>query len=154
MYLVRPAELSDLAAAAVLFDQYRQFYGQPSDAAAAERFLRERLERKESAIFLAVWNSPTSGNAPVGFMQLYPLFSSVRLCRVWLLNDLFVAATHRGQGIGALLLRHAVKFGRAAGAARLQLETGVENTGAQRLYEAEGWSRDSSGFHYYIQIDE
>lgn len=32
----------DLQAAAVLFDAYRQFYGQPSDLVAASNFLRQR----------------------------------------------------------------------------------------------------------------
>ena len=38
---------------AVLFDQYRQFYGQKGDVDGAETFLKERLERRESVIFLA-----------------------------------------------------------------------------------------------------
>ena len=37
-----------------LFDQYRMFYGQPSDLALARRFIAARLEQRDSVIFLAV----------------------------------------------------------------------------------------------------
>ena len=40
---VTHAQPSDLDALAVLFDAYRQFYGQPSDVAAAREWLRSRL---------------------------------------------------------------------------------------------------------------
>ena len=37
--LIRQAVLADLDAVAILFDSYRQFYGQASDEAAAKTFL-------------------------------------------------------------------------------------------------------------------
>ena len=78
----------DVDAVAPLFDAYRQFYQQPSDPALARAFIAERLARSESVIFLA----ERDGQA-VGFVQLYPLFSSTaaRPRRLWLLNDLFVS---------------------------------------------------------------
>ena len=71
---IHQAVLADLDALASLFDDYRQFYGQPSDLAAARAFLQARFEHGESTIFCA----KTDGQA-VGFTQLYPSFSSVSM---------------------------------------------------------------------------
>src|SRR5689334_16265599 len=79
---------------APLFDGYRQFYGQVSDVAAGRQFVLERLNQAESVIFLAL-----DGEEGVGFTQLFPTFSSVSMRRLWILNDLFVAAAARRRGI-------------------------------------------------------
>ena len=85
---VREAGPADTEVVAPLFDAYRQFYEQPADRALARAFIADRLERGDSVIFLAERN----GRA-VGFVQLYPLFSSTaaRPRPLWLHNDLFVA---------------------------------------------------------------
>ncbi len=75
---VREAGLSDLAPLTGVFDQYRQFQGQPTDLAAARAFLRSRLANRESIAFMA----ESEGQA-VGFAQLFPGFSSVSLKRVF-----------------------------------------------------------------------
>ncbi|TME71025.1 MAG: GNAT family N-acetyltransferase, partial [Chloroflexi bacterium] len=64
---MRRAGVGDLDDVAPLFDGYRQFYGQPSDLAAARAFLAERLRRDESVIFVAIADDVT-----LGFTQLYP----------------------------------------------------------------------------------
>src|ERR1700761_8028436 len=81
-----------------LFDQYRVFYKKPSDLVLARRFLTDRLANNESVVFAAM-----NGDEPVGFTQLYPTFSSGRAEKNWILNDLYVSANHRKQGIGAML---------------------------------------------------
>ena len=141
--VTRQAALEDLEAVVPLFDAYRQFYNQPSDPQAAGVFLRDKFNHGESVVFLA-WQGPT----PVGFTQLFPSFSSVSMARVFLLNDLFVAPSHRRQGVGALLLDAAVQYGRSLGAVRLSLTTNIENLTAQATYEAQGWKRDEA-FHVY-----
>ncbi len=78
---------ADVDAVAPLFDAYRQFYGKPADAALARAFIAERMNNKESVIFVA---RADDGSA-VGFAQLYPVFSSVSAGRSFILNDLFVA---------------------------------------------------------------
>jgi len=142
---VRQAVLSDLAVLASLFDGYRQFYGQAHDLPAAESFLRERFGHGESVLFLA----HDEAN-PVGFTQLYPSFSSVSLARTFILNDLFVVASHRRAGVGSELLRTAVEFARSLGAVRVSLNTDVKNASAQATYEANGWKRDREFFAYHF----
>lgn len=140
---VHQAALADLDDLVLLFDAYRQFYGQPADTAAARKFLRLRFEHGESTLLLA-----RLGGDPVGFVQLYPLFSSVALRRIFVLNDLFVRRTARGHGVGRALLDAALAYARELGAARVVLETTEDNVAAQALYEASGWIRQE-GFRVY-----
>jgi ribosomal protein S18 acetylase RimI-like enzyme len=143
---VQRATLDQIDELLPLFDGYRQFYKQPSDLPGARRFLGERLLQGESVILLA----SVSGRA-VGFTQLYPLFSSVTMERLWQLNDLFVDPAVRGQGVGEALLQRAASFSRAMGAKGLTLETGAENLGAQRLYERMGFEREQGCYHYLLR---
>ena len=142
---VRQAILTDLPVLAPLFDAYRQFYGRAADVAAAESFLRERFDHGESVIFLA-----HVAGAPAGFTQLYPSFSSVSLARTFILNDLFVVPAQRRTGIGSELLRAATEHARSLGAVRVTLNTDIQNTPAQAVYEARGWKRDREYFVYHF----
>jgi GNAT superfamily N-acetyltransferase len=139
---VRRAGQDDLDALAPLFDAYRQFYAQPSDLPRARAWLSERIARKESIVLLA-----RNAAGPVGFTQLYPMFSSVRTARLWILNDLFVAAEGRRQGVARALLNAAARACREDGAAGLMLETGRDNAPARALYRAAGWHEDASQWY-------
>ena len=99
----------------------------------------------DSSIFLA-----HAAGEPAGFTQLYPSFSSVSLARTFVLNDLFVVASQRRTGVGSRLLRAATDHARALGAVRLTLNTDIQNTSAQAVYEARGWKRDREYFVYHF----
>ncbi len=141
------ANLEHLAAAAALFDQYRIFYEQPSDLEAARRFLKARFEAEDSAIFLAREETDS-----VGFMQLYPSFSSVAMQRTWILNDLFVRQSHRNQGVAKLLMSAAENHARDTGAARIGLSTQIANTAAQSLYASLGYRKEQAFYHYALPL--
>src|SRR3546814_14720475 len=96
-FSIRQATHLDVDVLAPLFDGYRQFYGQPADLARARGFLAERIHHRESLILLA----RDEYGEGLGFTQLYPLFSSVRPVRTWVLNDLFVASSARWQGVAS-----------------------------------------------------
>lgn len=145
------AGVADVELIAPLFDGYRQFYGQPSNPVAARDYLAERLSRDESVIFLALLDQNGS-RQPAGFTQLYPLFSSVSLRRVWVLNDLFVAPFARGNGVARALLTRAQEYGIETNAVRLTLRTAVDNTPAQKVYEAMGWRRDQQFYTYTLAL--
>ena len=142
MTAIRRADLADLPALTPLFDAYRRFYGQPGDAGRAEDFLRERMTRGESVVLLA-----ERDGAVIGFTQLYPLFSSVRTARLWVLNDLFVAEAARRGGVARALLDAAAGFAQGDGACGLMLETGRDNAPARALYRAAGWHEDASQWY-------
>ena len=139
---VRRAGPEDLGSLIPLFDAYREFYELPSDPPAGERFLHDRFTRGESVVFLAEENG-----AVVGFTQLYPLFSSISLGRIYVLNDLFVTPSARRKGVGGALLEAARSWADSEGVHYLELSTAVDNP-AQRLYEAHGWLPDREFLHY------
>lgn len=135
---------------ASLFDAYRGFYGQPSNLAQSRDFIVERLARDESAIFFA---EDSSGEA-LGFVQLYPTFSSIDAYRTWLLSDLFTAPEARGRGVGRSLMDAARAFALSTGAKGMVLETATDNVGAQRLYESLGYVRDSGYYTYCLDLKQ
>lgn len=133
---------ADLDALALLFDAYRQFYGQASDVPRAREWLRERLRFGESTVIVA-----TLAGKPVGFTQLYPMYSSVRTARTWILNDLYVDAAARRNGAARTLLEAAAAFAREDGAAGISLETTEDNATARALYRAAGWNEDATQWY-------
>ena len=134
---------------AVLFDDYRRFYRQSSDLDAARRFLSDRLKSDESVIFAARL-ADTDGL--VGFTQLYPMFSSVRMQRVWTLNDLFVAESVRGRGVARALMEAARVFAVSTGAVALELATERDNTTAQALYDSLEYDRVENYLHFALTL--
>lgn len=140
----RFATLRDLDAVAPLFDAYRQFYNQPPDLPRARDFLQERMERRESVVFVA----ETDDGKIVGFCQLYPTFCSVRAAHTYVLYDLFVSPDVRGTGAGRALMQAAEAHAAKTGAAKMELSTAKANTVAQGLYESQGWVRDDTFLVY------
>jgi ribosomal protein S18 acetylase RimI-like enzyme len=138
------ATLKELNSFTELFDSYRVFYKQDSDIEGARAFLKERLLNEDSVIFIAY----DEGNA-VGFVQLYPTFSSVSMKRSWVLNDLYVNASARKKGFGEKLIQKAIEFAEETGAKGLSLETGQDNVTAQRLYEKIGFKKEDNYFYYF-----
>ena len=142
------ADLGSLDKIAGLFDAYRVFYQQPSNLPQSWAFLAERLSANESVIFY-VQNA--EGQA-LGFVQLYPTFSSIDAHRTWLLSDLFTDSAARGQGVGTLLMNAARDFALSTGAKGMVLETAIDNLTAQRLYESLGYKRDSGYYTYCLDL--
>lgn len=113
-----------------LFDAYRVWYRKPSEEITAREFLSARLEQNESVIYAA----ENEAGSLVGFTQLYPLFSSTRMKRLWLLNDLFVAPEFRGRGISKQLIDRAKSLATSTDACGLMLETEKSNEIGNKLY--------------------
>lgn len=141
---IRKAELSDLRSLAELFDQYRIFYKKESDLEGAQSFLKERLERNESEIFVSF----NDEGIMTGFTQLYPLFSSTRMQRFWLLNDLYVNENYRRQGFSVGLIERAKKLCRDSGACGMMLETAKSNREGIGLYPKTGFDLDIDHNYY------
>lgn len=128
---------------APLFNAYRLFYEQQSNEEAAIEFITERLQNKESIIFAAKMD-----NQYVGFTQLYPTFSSVAMKRAYILNDLYVEKSYRKNGIAQALMEAAFEFAEKQNARFIALETGVNNTTAQALYEKMGMTLEDDMQRY------
>ncbi|WP_294232695.1 GNAT family N-acetyltransferase [uncultured Chryseobacterium sp.] len=139
--MIRKATLQDIGQLSELFDQYRIFYHKDSDLPAAGQFLTERIENRDSEIFVA-----ESEGKLVGFVQLYPLFSSTRMKRYWLLNDLFVQKSDRGKGFSKELIEKAKDMAKLTDACGILLETGKSNDIGNKLYP-------SYGFEMYDEVN-
>lgn len=138
------ATLNDLNPLTELFDLYRMFYQQKSDINGAKAFIKDRLSNEESVIFIAL-----DQNNPIGFIQLYPSFSSVNMKKTWVLNDLYVSESVRGKGFGEKLIKKALTFAGETGAKGVLLETNIENVPAQRLYEKIGFIKEKNHFYFF-----
>ena len=120
------------------------FYEKDSDIEGASHFLAERIEKEDSEIYVAQHDN----NEIVGFVQLYPLFSSTRMKKYWLLNDLFVNTEYRGQGISLKLIDMAKDLVRVTNACGMYLETGKSNNIGNNLYPKAGFKNyDSTNFY-------
>lgn len=139
--MTRKAQFADVQQLAELFDQYRIFYHKDSDIPAAEKFLTERIENNDSEIFVA-----ENEGKLVGFVQLYPLFSSTRMKRYWLLNDLYVNENYRGKGLSKQLIEASKELAKSTDAAGILLETGKSNDIGNKLYP-------SCGFEIYDEVN-
>jgi GNAT superfamily N-acetyltransferase len=140
--IIRRAKKKDIEKLSVLFDKYRIFYKQQPDMANARSFLKKRMKRKESVIFIAEERKEL-----IGFTQLFPIFSSVNIKRTWLLNDLYVDEKARGKGTATQLLNAAKEFGIETGSKWLLLQTASDNFTAQKVYEKNGWVRETDLFY-------
>lgn len=139
--MIRKATVTDVQQLAGLFDQYRIFYHKNSDIPAAEKFLAERIKNNDSEIFVAKYEGKL-----VGFVQLYPLFSSTRMKRYWLLNDLYVNENYRGKGYSKALIEEAKQMAKSTDACGILLETGKSNDIGNKLYPA-------CGFKIYDEVN-
>ncbi|MFT5166694.1 MAG: GNAT superfamily N-acetyltransferase [Saprospiraceae bacterium] len=146
MIKIEQANADHLENLVPLFDAYRVWYRQPSDLSTAKQYLKDRIAQKESIIYLAF-----DGDQAVGFTQLYPLFSSTRMKRLWLLNDLYVDETYRGKGISKQLINAAKDLARHTDAAGVLLETEQSNIIGNRLYPAMDFELEENNFYFWTK---
>jgi GNAT superfamily N-acetyltransferase len=142
---VRKAEEKDIPSLCVLMKKYIvDFY---------KREIPEEGDLKAHIQFLL--NSPASGlqfvaevdQKIVGFATLYFTFSTLRLKRAAILNDLFVLPEVRGLKLGERLFKECIHYVRENGLADMTWETTEDNKVAQRLYDKLGGKR-SEWIHY------
>ena len=143
MMEVRSANKKDLIQLSILFNSYRVWYKKESDTDGARKFLEERIDNRDSHIYVC-----EEENVLLGFVQLYPLFSSTRMNKLWLLNDLFVNAESRGKGISVKLIDKAKELVRKSGACGMFLETDKTNTIGNQLYPKTGFKKNKISNFY------
>ncbi len=145
MIEVRSATISDIEQLSKLFDSYRIFYEKQSDIPKAKEFLTDRILNNESQIFVV--DHEIDGLC--GFVQLYPVFSSTRMQRMWLLNDLFVEERYRGHGISVELINKSKQFCTETKASGLLLETSKTNEIGNNLYYKTEFELDIEHNYYF-----
>ncbi|ATZ67032.1 MULTISPECIES: GNAT family N-acetyltransferase [Acinetobacter] len=146
--IVKRAAKEDLHQLAVLFDEYRQFYGASSNVAQSYQFLNHRFENKDSVIFIHVKDEIFTG-----FVLLYQAFSSVSCETYYILDDVYVTPSFRKQGSAKQLIDTAILFARHENAQRISLETQRNNYQSHQLYEKMGFIHDDEfkTFHCFLK---
>ena len=108
------------------------------------RYLKAVRRHADAAVFVAV-----DGDRVVARLSLardpHPASSHVADL------GLMVAASHRRQGIGRMLLDTAVKWARMAGVSKLELHVFPWNSPAIRLYEGFGFEREGLRRGHYLR---
>ncbi|HBR7306792.1 TPA: N-acetyltransferase family protein [Klebsiella aerogenes] len=140
------AQPQDVDTVLPLYLAYRRFYQVEENLVQAREFILKRLQLNESVIFFA----EVDGKA-VGFTQLYPLFCSLEMKRIWLLYDLYVDESARQHGVAQQLIARAEQLAKESDSAFIMLSTATDNTKAQALYERSGFVRDTD-FYVYNKI--
>ena len=148
--MIRKATIQDLDQLTVLFDQYLVFYKKPSNLEKHKSYLKERIENDEAIVFLAFDDELKNG--AVGFTLIYPTFSSVRLSKILILNDLFVNSSIRNNGIGEQLINKTIELAKELDADLVRLRTAKDNGVAQGLYHKMGFIRDELYLTYDLVV--
>lgn len=146
--MITSATLQDLDQLALLFDSYRGFYKMKSDLAGARAFLSDRITNGESVIFVA----RVEDAGLVGFVQLYPVFTSTRMKRLWLLNDLYVSPLFRGRKLSVALIDRAKQHAKETNSVGLTLETAKSNLVGNSLYPRTDFVLDNDHNFYFWNV--
>ena len=147
--IVRRAQPADLDLLVPMFESYRAFYRCKPDGVAARDFLSMRLDRGDSAMYVAVDEKTHTG---AGFVHLYPVFSSLHMRRAWILNDLFVEPSYRRLGVGRQLMEAARALAVETQSVTLTLETARDNDTARKLYESLGYQQEETFLQYVLEV--
>jgi len=143
---IREAKISDIDNLSSLFNSYRMFYGKDSNVGVAKKFLESRIKLCDSKIYVSEVDQCLTG-----FVQLYPIFSSTRVSKYWLLNDLFVDANERGRGYSKHLIKKAKDLVKDTSACGMMLETDKTNNIGNNLYPSQGFKKNiASNFYEWI----
>ncbi|ELI1752149.1 GNAT family N-acetyltransferase [Vibrio cholerae] len=144
------ATLKHLDLLAPLFNLYREFYGKKDDAENSYLFIKERLEKKDSIILLAI----NDVGYCIGFMQIFPSLSSLSTSNIWVLNDLYVVSEHRGLGVARMLMNELNCLAIMNKVSSIILETDKTNRVAQGIYESLGYTRETMMYHYRLNLND
>jgi GNAT superfamily N-acetyltransferase len=119
---------------------YQAFYEAEEIGEGRNReFFRRFLSPSEDGMLIGAWR----GDRLVGYACLYWHFSSTRAVETVLMNDLYVEAEARGEGVGRALIEAAAEVGRERGSPILEWSTAPDNATAQRLYDSTGAGRST-----------
>lgn len=143
--MTREASQADLDSVVSIVMDYRKFYGVESQNESEVRaFIKARMENNQSKIFIA----QDENKKTVGFIQLYPSYSTVSLRPQWILNDFFVALDHRKKGYGQALMQSVKKYFSET-AKGFILVTDKTNSTAKKFYEKNGWQTGEYDFYTF-----
>src|SRR6478609_1293982 len=131
-----------------LIAAYQRFYGvEDIDDERNRTFFTRFIAPSDDGCLLAAWRDEQL----LGYACLYWHFTSLVPAETVLMNDLFVVAEARGQGVGRALIEASADIARIRGAHHLEWATAPSNKTAQRLYDATG-AEPSTWIEYELDL--
>ncbi|HSR94112.1 MAG TPA: GNAT family N-acetyltransferase [Solirubrobacterales bacterium] len=135
---VEPVSATQLERLLPMIAAYQRFYEvEDVDEGRNRAFFSRFLAPSEDGMLLGAWQ----GEELVGYACLYWHFTSLIPAETVLMNDLYVAETHRGEGVGRALIEACAQIARERSAHHLEWATAADNKIAQRLYDKTGAER-------------
>jgi GNAT superfamily N-acetyltransferase len=110
-------------------------------------FFQRFLSPSDDGLLIGAWR----GDRLVGYACLYWHFSSTKAVETVLMNDLYVDASARGEGVGRSLIEASATAARERGCPILEWSTAPDNETAQRLYDSTGAER-STWIEYELRV--
>jgi GNAT superfamily N-acetyltransferase len=146
---IAPIAAFELGALLPLIAAYQRFYEvEDVDEERNRAFFARFLTPSEDGMLIGAWR----GKELAGYACLYWHFTSLVPAETVLMNDLYVAERHRGQGIGRALIEASAEVARKRGAHQLQWVTAPDNKPARRLYDTTGAESEPS-IEYELRLD-
>lgn len=132
---IRPVRPDDEAQLAALLEDHERHYGDPVRPGSGA----------EGAAFLVQGGTlclvADDAGTLAGFAILNPYFPAMGLTHGLFLKELYVGASARSKGVGEKLIEAIRALAKERGDTRVIWTTGVDNAGAQRLYDRLGVRR-------------
>ncbi len=137
-----------------LLNAHRVTQGFAHNLPAVSHFLFERLINHEAVHFIALnpGNAPDTPAQGLGFIQLYPAFSSESLMPYWTIGAFYVAPEVRGQGIGNALIAQALQLVRERGDEGVRVALLPTQPEASRLLEHAGFQANTDRTSYQFTV--
>jgi len=138
---IEPVSARQMETLLPMIAAYQRFYEVEEVEDERNRaFFSRFLAPSEDGMLLGAWR----GGELVGYACLYWHFTSLVPAETVLMNDLYVAETQRGEGIGRALIEASAEVARERGAHQLQWVTAPDNRTARRLYDSTGAESEPS----------
>lgn len=148
--LIAPIAAPELEALLPMIAAYQRFYGvEGVDEVRNRAFFSRFLAPSDDGMLLGAWR----GGELVGYACLYWHFTSLVPAETVLLNDLYVAESNRGEGVGRALIEASADVARERGAHQLQWVTSPDNKTARRLYDTTGAESEPS-IEYELRLTD
>ena len=145
---IEPISAEQMEALLPLIAAYQRFYEvEEIDEERNRAFFTRFIAPSEDGMLLGAWRD----GELLGYAFLYWSFTSLIPGETVLMNDLYVVAERRGEGVGRALIAASAAAGRERGAQRLEWVTQVGNRTAQRLYDSTGAER-SEWIEYELEL--
>lgn len=149
-FTIRAMTASDLPAASKLAAKLvemhhaldpNRFLHLPNAAAGYARYFAGELKSNDVVLVVAERTAPGEGEPIVGYAyaRLEPRSYNELLDACGKLHDVYVDEVARGHGLGAKLVREAVRRLTEKGAPRVLLLTAIQNEAAQHMFEKLGF---------------